>query len=109
MPRTIQQFNLLPRPLIRSKLMHDRVLPRTPIQVTDVDANLDCAGEGEDSDMIGIPAKSLETLDAKGGGIIVVGWFEERTVQGCVEADVSRGEEPEVNDDGGGDFLVATY
>lgn len=88
MPRTIQQLNLLPRPLIRSKLMDNGFFPCTPIEVTHVHANLDCAREGEDGHVIGVPAKGFETLDAEGGDVVVVRWFEEGAIEICVETDV---------------------
>jgi hypothetical protein len=109
MSRSIQQFNLLPRPLIRRKLMDNRFFPGTPVQITYVHANLDGAGESEDSDVISVPAKGLETLDAEGGDVVVVGRFEEGAVKVGVEADMGRGEEAEVNDKSGGRFLIAIH
>jgi len=93
MPRPIQQFYLLThalRPLIGTKFMHNGFFPGiTSIQVTHVHTDLNSPCKCQNSDMICISAKCFETLITEERHIVVVGWFEERSVEFSVEAYVS--------------------
>jgi len=57
--------------------------------------------------VICVSAEGFDALGAVEGDVVVVGWFEEEGVEVWIETEVGGGEEAEVDDYGGGNFLIA--